>query len=107
VVEGASFAGLRVFGVVLLWTKRGDVCGKRGGEAGGFVVAERGTGFWDLFFVTRRQGELLQVFPARNDRQRQIRRQTMANTGVLHCVQDDDSELGTEFQDDHGSWGRV
>jgi hypothetical protein len=50
VVEGAYFAGLRVFGVVLLWTKRGDVCGKRGGEAGGFVVAERGTGFGIYFW---------------------------------------------------------
>jgi hypothetical protein len=33
VVESPYFAGLRVFVVVFLWTKRGELRGKRGAEA--------------------------------------------------------------------------
>jgi hypothetical protein len=47
---------LRVFVVVLLWTKRGEVCGERGVEATTFVVAKDRTGFWDLFSRDRMIG---------------------------------------------------
>ena len=38
VVEDAFLAGLRVFDVVFVWTKRGELRGKRGREAATFVV---------------------------------------------------------------------
>jgi hypothetical protein len=39
VVEDAFLAGLRVFYMVFVWTKRGELRGKRGREAATFVVA--------------------------------------------------------------------
>jgi hypothetical protein len=37
--EGAFLAGFRVFDMVFVWTKRGELRGKRGREAVTFVVA--------------------------------------------------------------------
>jgi hypothetical protein len=45
VVEDAFLAGLRVFDVVFVWTKRGELRGKRGREAATFVVVS----LWDRF----------------------------------------------------------
>jgi hypothetical protein len=56
VVKIAYLADFRVFVVVLLWTKRGELRGKRGGKTVTFVEAKRGTGFLDLFSRDRTIG---------------------------------------------------
>jgi hypothetical protein len=56
VVKIVYLADFRVFVVVLLWTKRGELRGKRGGKTVTFCGAKRGTGFLDLFSRDRMIG---------------------------------------------------
>jgi hypothetical protein len=50
VVKRAYLADMRVFVVVLLWRKRGELHGKRGRKTARFVVLKNRTPCADLFF---------------------------------------------------------